>query len=211
MPLAWALVNLANTYRFLGEIDKSLAAATESLAQFEGALGANHFSTIHPLASIAYAKAVRGDPDAEAFDRRGIANQASLPADNYERAVGLNFLGFVLLQTRGARQARRGARTGARRCGGGRLRRPTGESPKPPAGSARCCARRARGPLDRALLRESVDDVPDALRPGNARNGRCAARLVRVEPAARSPVTHADADGGTDERALHVVATVSVR
>ncbi len=47
MPLAWALVNLSNTYRFLGEIDKSLAAATESLTQFEGALGPNHFSTIH--------------------------------------------------------------------------------------------------------------------------------------------------------------------
>ena len=69
MPLAWALVNLSNAYRFLGEIDKSLAAATESLAQFEGALGANHFATIHPLASIAYAKAVRGDADAEAFIR----------------------------------------------------------------------------------------------------------------------------------------------
>ena len=61
MPLAWALVNLSNTYRFLGETDKSLAAATESLAQFEGALGANHFSTIHPLASIAYAKSAKGD------------------------------------------------------------------------------------------------------------------------------------------------------
>ena len=79
MPLAWALVNLSNTYRFLGDIDKSLAAATESLAQFEGALGPNHFSTIHALASIAYAKAVKGEPDAEAFIRRGIANQASLP------------------------------------------------------------------------------------------------------------------------------------
>ncbi len=97
MPLAWALVNLSNAYRFMGEIDKSLAAATESLAQFEGALGPNHFSTIHALASIAYAKAVRGDDDAETFIRRGIANQASLPPDNYERAVGLNFLGVVLM------------------------------------------------------------------------------------------------------------------
>jgi tetratricopeptide (TPR) repeat protein/tRNA A-37 threonylcarbamoyl transferase component Bud32 len=106
MPLGWALVNLSNTYRFLGENEKSLAAATESLAQFEGSLGANHFSTIHPLASIAYAKAVRGDPDAEAYIRRGIANQAALPADNYERAVGLNYLGFVLLQSRHLPQAR---------------------------------------------------------------------------------------------------------
>ena len=105
-PLAWALVNLSNTYRFLGENEKSLAAATESLAQFEGSLGANHFSTIHPLALIAYAKALRGDADAESFIRRGIANQASLPADNYERAVGLSFLGFVLRQSRQLPQAR---------------------------------------------------------------------------------------------------------
>ena len=106
ITLAWALVNLSNTYRFLGELDKSLAAATESLVQFEGSLGPTHFSTIHPLALIAYAKAGRGDADAEAFIRRGIANQSSLPADNYERAVGLNFLGFVLLQTRQLPQAR---------------------------------------------------------------------------------------------------------
>lgn len=97
MPLGWALVNLSNTYRFLGDLDRSLAAATESLAQFEATLGPTHFSTIHPLASIAYAKAARGDADAETFIRRGIANQAALPADNYERAVGLNFLGAVLM------------------------------------------------------------------------------------------------------------------
>jgi serine/threonine-protein kinase len=106
MPLGWALVNLSNTYRFLGDIDRSLTAATESLAQFEAALGPTHFSTIHALASIAYAKAVKGDADAEAFIRRGIANQASLPPDNYERAVGLNFLGAVLLHQRRLPEAR---------------------------------------------------------------------------------------------------------
>lgn len=98
MPLAWALVNLSNTYRFLGRPDDSLAAAEESLRQFEGALGPSHYSTIHPLASMAFVKAQRGDADAEAVIRRGIANQASLPPGNFERAVGLSFLGYVLLQ-----------------------------------------------------------------------------------------------------------------
>ncbi len=98
VPLAWALVNLSNVYRYQGDLDRSLAAATESLAQFEGALGVNHYSTIHALASVAYAKALQGDTaGAETAIRRGIANQASLAADHYERAVGMNFLGVVLL------------------------------------------------------------------------------------------------------------------
>lgn len=97
VPLAWALVNLANVYRYQGDLDRSLAAATESLAQFEAALGANHYSTIHALGAIAYVKAMRGDADgADAAIRRGIANQAVLAPDHYERAVGLNFLGVVL-------------------------------------------------------------------------------------------------------------------
>lgn len=97
-PLAWALVNLANVYRFEGKIDQSLAAATESLSQFEAALGPSHYSTMHALAAIAYAKAVRGEPDAETYIRRGIASQAPLPPDNYERAVALSYLGAVLLR-----------------------------------------------------------------------------------------------------------------
>jgi eukaryotic-like serine/threonine-protein kinase len=106
MSLGWVLVNLANVYRFQGEIDKSLAAATESLAQFEGALGPTHVSTIHPLAAIAYAKAAKGEPDAESFIRRGLANQTSLPDDHYERAVGLNYLGFVLMKAGRLTEAR---------------------------------------------------------------------------------------------------------
>jgi serine/threonine-protein kinase len=106
VPLGWALVNLANVYRFQGDVDRSLAAATESLAQFEAALGPTHFSTIHPLAAIAYAKAARGDADAESFIRRGLANQAALPEDHYERAVGLNYLGYVLMKARRLTEAR---------------------------------------------------------------------------------------------------------
>jgi tetratricopeptide (TPR) repeat protein len=106
VPLGWALVNLANVYRFQGEVERSLAAATESLAQFEAALGPTHFSTIHPLAAIAYAKAARGDIDAESFIRRGLANQAALPEDHYERAVGLNYLGYVLMKAGRLTEAR---------------------------------------------------------------------------------------------------------
>jgi tetratricopeptide (TPR) repeat protein len=103
MPRAWALVNLANAYRFLGRNDEVLRTAEESYEQFKGALGEGHYSTVHPLAFIAYAKALRGDPDAEAVARKAVAVQASLPGDHYERAVGLSFLGFVLMheQNRG--------------------------------------------------------------------------------------------------------------
>ena len=106
MPLAWALVNLANAYRFLGRNDDVLRTAEESYAQFKGALGEGHFSTVHPLAFIAYAKAIRGDQDAETIARKAVAVQATLPRDNYERAVGLTFLGFVLLQKRELAEAR---------------------------------------------------------------------------------------------------------
>lgn len=106
MPLAWVLVNLANAYRFLGRTDDVLRAAEESYAQFKGALGEGHYSTVHPLAFIAYAKAIRGDDDAETFARRAVAVQASLPPDNYERAVGLTFLGFVLMQKHELAEAR---------------------------------------------------------------------------------------------------------
>jgi hypothetical protein len=71
----------------------------EALVQFRGALGEGHFSMIHPIVSIAYAKSLRGDPDAETFIRTGIGLQeAQLPPGHYERAVGLTFLGFVLMK-----------------------------------------------------------------------------------------------------------------
>jgi serine/threonine-protein kinase len=97
-PLAWSLVNLANAYRFLGRYDDMQRAAEESYEQFKGALGESHFSTVHALVFIAYGKARRGEPDAEAIVRRAIANQSRLPVDHYERAVSLGFLGFVLMQ-----------------------------------------------------------------------------------------------------------------
>ena len=107
MPLAWALVNLANTYRFLGRHDDMLRAAEESYEQFKGALGETHYSTMHAQIFIAYVKALRGEPDAEAVARRAIAVQARLPPDHYERAVSLSFLGFVLMQKGQVAEARR--------------------------------------------------------------------------------------------------------
>jgi serine/threonine-protein kinase len=107
MPLAWALVNLANTYRFLGRTDDMLRAAEESYEQFKGALGENHYSTMHALVFIAYGKALRGDRDALSVVERAIANQAQLPADHYERGVSLTFLGAVLMHERRLPEARR--------------------------------------------------------------------------------------------------------
>lgn len=106
LPLGWALVNLANTYRFMGRTDDVLRVAAEAYERMREALGDGHFSLIHSLAFIAYAKAIRGEADAEAVIRRGLAVQAQLPDDHYERAVGLTFLGFVLMKNQKLPEAR---------------------------------------------------------------------------------------------------------
>jgi tetratricopeptide (TPR) repeat protein len=185
MPLAWALVNLSNTYRFLGEIDKSAAAATESLTQFEGALGPNHFSTIHALASIAYAKAAKGERDAETFIRRGIANQASLPADNYERAVGLNYLGFVLMQKGELREARQVLEQALA------VRRKTFAAPNwriaETAGwLGETLARAGASEEALRLLRESVDTFETLYGVENSRTLEARARLARYDQRTRA-------------------------
>jgi serine/threonine-protein kinase len=181
MPLAWALVNLSNTYRFLGDLDRSLAAATESLAQFEGSLGANHFSTIHPLAAIAYAKAARGDPEAEPYIRRGIANQASLPADNYERAVGLNFLGVVLMHRGSLPEAGEALKRALE------MRRRTFTAPNwriaETAGwLGETLARQGRHDEAAPLLRESLEMFHTLYGPDNPRTLDARARLAGLLP-----------------------------
>lgn len=186
ITLAWALVNLSNTYRFLGDMDKSLAAATESLAQFEGSLGASHFSTIHPLALIAYAKAVRGDADAEAFIQRGIANQSSLPADNYERAVGLNFLGFVLLQERRLVPARE-ALTRALEVRRRSFVAPNWRIAETAGWLGEVLAQQARPAEALPLLRESVDAFQALYGPDNPRTIDARQRLARAASPATAP------------------------
>jgi serine/threonine-protein kinase len=98
IPLGWALVNLANVYRFLGESAKVLRTATESYDQMRATMGDSHYSLIHPLALMAYGQALARDPAAEDTIRRGLALQHQLPPDHHERAVGLTFLGFVLAE-----------------------------------------------------------------------------------------------------------------
>ncbi|MGE0360362.1 MAG: protein kinase [Vicinamibacterales bacterium] len=186
MPLAWALVNLSNTYRFLGEIDRSLAVATESLAQFEAALGPTHFSTIHALASIAYAKAVRGDADAEAFIRRGIANQASLPADNYERAVGLNFLGAVLLHQRRLPEAR-AALTRALEVRRHTFTAPNWRIAETAGWLGEVLALEGRTAEAAPLLRESLDTFAALYGAENPRTADARDRLTRLLPASGRP------------------------
>lgn len=183
MPLAWALVNLSNTYRFLGQIDRSLAAATESLAQFEAALGPTHFSTIHALASIAYAKAVKGEADAEAFIRRGIANQASLPADNYERAVGLNFLGAVLLHQRRLPEAR-AALTQALEVRRRTFQAPNWRIAETAGWLGEVLALEGRHADALPLLDESLDTFTTLYGPDNPRTTDARARRARCLPSA---------------------------
>ena len=54
------------------------------------------------------------NPNIQKIIQRGIANQSALPVDTYERAVGLNFLGFVLLHE-GQLVAARAALTSSKR------------------------------------------------------------------------------------------------
>jgi serine/threonine-protein kinase len=98
IPVGWSLVNLANTYRFLGDVDRLAINARDGYDHLRATLGESHYSLVHPLALMAYAKAMRGEADADEIARRAIAVQEQLPSDHYERAVGLTFLGVVLMQ-----------------------------------------------------------------------------------------------------------------
>ncbi len=99
ISLAWALVNLANAYRFLGRNDDMLRTALEGADRMSEALGRDHFAMVHALSFVAFGKALKGEPDAESIARRAVAVQSSLAPDHYERAVGLTFLGATLTLT----------------------------------------------------------------------------------------------------------------
>jgi hypothetical protein len=106
VALGWSLVNLAIAYRFLGQTDEVFRIATEAYDRMREALGEGHYSPVHALTLLGYVKAIRGEPDAEATARK-VAVQAQLPADHYERAVGLTFLGFVLMHEHKLAEAQR--------------------------------------------------------------------------------------------------------
>jgi serine/threonine-protein kinase len=181
MPLAWALVNLANAYRFLGKNEELLRTAEESHAQFTSALGEGHFSNVHALAFMAYAKANRGDADAEAIARQAVAVQASLPADHYERAVGLTFLGFVLMKKHELGEARTSLERALQ------LRRTAFKAPNwriaETAGwLGEVLAMQGDRNAARPLLEESVAMFMALYGPSNPRTLEAQARLSRAVP-----------------------------
>ncbi len=99
VALGWILTNLSLIYWWMGEKEAAYRNGEEALRVFEATLGKDHPATIHPIVSMAATKALRGDEDAEALIRRGVAAQrAALAEGHFELAVGWTYLGYVLMQ-----------------------------------------------------------------------------------------------------------------
>ena len=97
--LGLALLNLSVVQRYLGQPDATLRSAQEANVALTKALGESHSLTAQTLLMIGYAKSMLGESDAEGFARRGLAiEEAQLPPGHFERAVGLGYLGFILLK-----------------------------------------------------------------------------------------------------------------
>jgi hypothetical protein len=98
-PLGNALLNLSVVQRYLGQPDATLRSAQEAYSALTDALGPSHSLTAQTLLMIGYAKSMLGESDAEDFGRRGLAiEEAQLPPGHFERAVGLGYLGFILMR-----------------------------------------------------------------------------------------------------------------
>jgi serine/threonine-protein kinase len=156
VALGWSLVNLAIAYRFLGQTDEVFRIATEAHDRMREALGEGHYSLVHSLTLLGYVRAIRGEPDAEAIARKAVAVQAQLPADHYERAVGLTFLGFVLMHEHKLPEAERALDEALR------LRRrhftaPNWRIAETAGWLGEVCALRGDSARARTLLQESLD------------------------------------------------------
>jgi serine/threonine-protein kinase len=179
VALGWSLVNLAIAYRFLGQTDEVFRIATEAYDRMREALGEGHYSLVHSLTLLGYVKAIRGEPDAEATARKAVAVQAQLPADHYERAVGLTFLGFVLMHEHKLAEAQRVLEEALR------LRRNQFSSPNwriaETAGwLGEVCAQRGDRARATALLQESLDAFTTLYGSDNPRTREAQARWDRT-------------------------------
>ena len=179
ISLGWALVNLANTERFLGRAGAAEVHAQEATAVFRKTLGESHPSLIHPIAILAWAMSVQGEKGAEELMRQGEAIQQKLLApDNYEHAVGLTFLGFVLMNEGKLGEARQDLARALE------IRRKNFAAPNwriaETAGFlGESIARQGQRDAARPLLEESLDTFSRLYGPGNVRAREAQIRLER--------------------------------
>ena len=95
-------MNLATVARILDKPGDAKAAAIESIAAFTESMGDSSPTVAQGLTQLAWAKVRLGEPGAEDDARKALTiENAVYPKDHYERAVGLTWLGFVLLQQQG--------------------------------------------------------------------------------------------------------------
>lgn len=105
--LGLALLNLSVVQRHLGLPEATLRSAQEAHTAYVESLGESHPLTAQTLLMMAWAKSMVGEKDAEAYARKGVAIQsAQLPPGHQERALGLSFLGFVLMRGNKLEEAR---------------------------------------------------------------------------------------------------------
>lgn len=97
--LGWASLNLAVAGRILDEPALVRASALESISAFREASGPDSPPEAQALTQLAWAKVRLSEADAESTARKALAIQtARLPKDHNELAVGLTWLGYVLLE-----------------------------------------------------------------------------------------------------------------
>ena len=205
LALGWALTNLANTYRFLGRVDEVRTTAEESLVHMRQALGETHFSLIHPIAFIAWVKALRGEPDAEALIREGVALQQQLPADHFERAVGLTFLGFVLTE-QGRYADAVAALERALELRRAHFKAPNWRIAETAGFLGEALARQGHASQARALLVESRDTFLRLYGSSNPRTVDAEQRLARWDQTAASMTVSANARGAPTATNRHARA-----
>jgi serine/threonine protein kinase len=180
VALGWSLVNLAIAYRFLGETDRTFDVATEAYDRMRESLGDENYSLVHSLTLLAYVKAIRGEPDAEAMARKAVALQAQLPTDHYERAVGLSFLGFVLMRE-GKLQEAEHALDEALRLRRQHFAAPNWRIAETAGWLGEVCAMRSDRARATALLQESLETFTTLYGPDNPRTRDAQQRWDRVK------------------------------
>ncbi len=97
--LGWAALNLAIVERVLDRPAVVKSLAMESIAAFRAGLGEASPPAAQAMTQLAWASARLKEPEAERWAREAVAIEAAkLPPGHPEHAVGLTWLGYVLLQ-----------------------------------------------------------------------------------------------------------------
>jgi len=173
------LLNLSVVQRYLGQPEAGLRSAQEAHTALAAALGESHSLTAQTLLMIGWAKSMLGHNDAETFARRGVAiEEAQLPPGHFERAVGLGYLGFVLVRNNKLPEAQK-ALTEALEIRRKNFKAPNFRIADVAGWLGETIARQGDKAKARPLLEESYQTFVTLYGPANPRTREAQARLER--------------------------------